>query len=962
MDTLAFLAKVTPSAGNKILAERVNRGKYSGWTHHVFNNTEDMARHALELDEAGGTIYFAVNGYGDWYEVEENGSAKRRIRTQANVVSCRSLYDDIDTGKPGTYAGPRQALQAVLEAIHAGLPKPMIVFSGGGLHLYWPLEQDVTPAQWTELATIKRSVMSRLNLLVDPAVDTDSARVLRPVGTTNRKREPAQTVKLLQDVAPYNVDELRDRLLKLGGMPAAPQFFGMQMSNDLGVKTEYPPSSAERIVKACAALAEIVDNPRTTSEPQWRAMLGLVKHTTEGRSIAHQWSRGHPGYSASDTDGKYDLWSAGPSTCAEFSKHTDACTDCPYNGRVKSPIFLGYAEDAPAPPQEQLEFTDETPQAAAAPAQTKYMPKGFGVVNGRMCKAVKDENGIVNWTAFCIAEFEPTMRVRLETGEWGIEVHMRVGDVEDNTFRIPIKAISSADNLASAMAANEVLFVGNNGKRYAMEYMTEYISHLQHAGTKTITFNEFGWTPDFTGFVVGDRLITADGEAEVLNGDKITGTDMEGGLGITGTAEEWARRVDHIYNRAGAEPMQFAICAAFGSPLVKLMGSDNWHGIPIALSGHGGLGKTTVCQVACSIYGNPRKLQIAANRSGTTGNGLYAPIGIARNLPVILDELTGRERQEVFDMMHALSMGRQKIRLNTKGEIIKNIATWDSINFITSNDNVTELLYQFRGSNAQAAALRCFEIRLDDGIMQRVFNDISGKQDIERQIINENHGAAGQAYLQFLVRHTDEVRALLQRVRMDMDKQSTDRGRDRFYMDLIATAMTGGLIASKLGLISFDLAALKRWALAHVLDIRAGHDDLELTPEEMFARYVADLSGHIIVSQNLGDSRTKVEAVINPRAAPAARIAVKAQAAFISARHFQQWCTENDVSAREMREYLYKAGVFINAEGTGKRTALGRGTDCPTAQETVIHVKFDALLPSLASDERASVTAIGQAA
>jgi hypothetical protein len=408
--------------------------------------------------------------------------------------------------------------------------------------------------------------------------------------------------------------------------------------------------------------------------------------------------------------------------------------------------------------------------------------------------------------------------------------------------------------------------------------------------------------------------------------------------------------------------MQFVVCSGFASPLVSLMGSDNWHGIPIALSGDGGLGKTTVCMVAASIYGDPAKLRIAANRSGTTGNGLYAPIGIARNLPVILDELTGREKAEVYDMMYALSTGRQKIRLNQAGAVVKNLATWNSINYITSNDNVTELMYQFRNAQAEAVALRCFEVRLDRNLITNVFGDIQGKEAIEDQIIRQNHGGVGRAYLQFLVRHIDDVRKVLARVRSDMEKKSTDKGRDRFYMDLIATVMTGAKLAKHLGLVKFDLAAVERWALEHVTDMRNTHVELKLSADELFARYVADLSGRIIVSQFLNDGRTKIEAVIPPRLAPAARIATKAQTAYISARHFQIWCNDNEVSAREMRDQLQRAGVFITADGLPKRVALGRGTDCPTAQESVIHVRFDALLPSLATDEKATVTALSSAA
>ena len=98
--------------------------------------------------------------------------------------------------------------------------------------------------------------------------------------------------------------------------------------------------------------------------------------------------------------------------------------------------------------------------------------------------------------------------------------------------------------------------------------------------------------------------MTANDEQEVLC-DSDMPLDIAVDFGRSGTLEEWIANIDTLYNREGAEPFQFALCHSMGSALVELMGSSNWHGLPLAFTGSGGTGKSTACKIACGFFGNP---------------------------------------------------------------------------------------------------------------------------------------------------------------------------------------------------------------------------------------------------------------------------------------------------------------------------------------------------------------------
>ncbi len=109
--------------------------------------------------------------------------------------------------------------------------------------------------------------------------------------------------------------------------------------------SDFLPSSALKIVKNCPTLAHVESVRGAVSERLWRSTLGVVKYTTEGAALCHEWSKGDPRYDQHETQKKIDLWTKAPTLCSTFRKIDDAkCQGCVQ--RCKSPIQLGHPDDA----------------------------------------------------------------------------------------------------------------------------------------------------------------------------------------------------------------------------------------------------------------------------------------------------------------------------------------------------------------------------------------------------------------------------------------------------------------------------------------------------------------------------------------------------------------------------------------------------------------------------------------
>ena len=349
MDTEQFLRRTTPATGLKILAEQITiPGRDQPSLRYLtFQAHDQMAEAVAQLDAKGANLYHACNGYGDWHPHPKK-PGKRQIRDQGNVVACRALYDDIDVGKPGAYATRKEAVKAIITFVKASkLPDPLIVSSGGGLHLYWPFNRDLTLQEWQRLANKKRLITKHFGLKVDPAVDIDSARILRPVGSTWRKRGQ-RTVRCLHEGAisdPDDFDALlndcieRCAITPLSSESAIPSWMQGTKGNLDTLTPDYPPTYLATIAERCAQIKNL-QTAGAADEPLWHASAGVAKFCVDGEAKFHEWSANYARYNKTEAQEKLDNWTAGPTTCERFRALDESlCQGCKHS--CKSPIALG---------------------------------------------------------------------------------------------------------------------------------------------------------------------------------------------------------------------------------------------------------------------------------------------------------------------------------------------------------------------------------------------------------------------------------------------------------------------------------------------------------------------------------------------------------------------------------------------------------------------------------------------
>ena len=968
MNTLDFLRWVLPTSGNVVLGlpKTASHGG-TWWDHKYFDGIEAAAEAAEKLDVAGTTVYFAVHRFGPEYQeldsegngkLDKFGNPKMVMRKQGNVVAARALYDDYDVkpGKDKHYQSKKEALDDIVKLSRALKLTPTIVDSGGGYHGYYHFDEDIDEGTWDELAAMKRDVTTHLSMMVDSAVDCDSARVLRPVGLHNRKYDTPIEVKLIKQGKQYSVDKVRSVLqtyIQENNVAPAPTNKSAAMANPFAAAGEYPPSDADKVAENCAAVREFRDTMGNVDEPHWHRAIGILKFCEDGESKIHAWSEGYSGYSQQETQEKIDTWEVGPTSCAERDKHIGCMKDCPMAGKCKFPIQLGFSEDAPSVEEETAPVSDTKSTTATTQPQTMvegqnipYWPTSGWRWNGAsLSRAYTDTEGVTTWKPFCRSFIYPLNRIKDGEGTWVIHWRAKEKNGDWREFFMPTSELASTDLMAKTFASYEVFLTRTKNARNDMaEFAETLIETLQAWKMETKTYGQFGWLPDRSGFVMGTKMITKDDTLEVLC-DSGVPHDISQDFGRSGTLEEWVANIEQLYNRPGAEPFQFALCHSMGSVLVELMGSSNWHGLPLAFTGHGGTGKSTACKIACGFYGQPEYMERQTGEQGSTLNAVIKRIAIMGAVPMLLDEFSGRSADELTRTGYALANGRDKERLSTNGKFATVGGQWFKNSFITSNDSILETISKLpAGYRVEATQLRFFEVSLPQDFRNTVFPDIT--QEFIEHHMDHVYGEACLPFIRFIIKNHDWVRRQITAARAKFNPQSEDDNKERFYRDTIVTALVAGKIASKLGLISFDVNDMKKWALSAVKAMRESRRETNTDIGEHLAAYIATLQGRLIVTKRLGNANAKKEdSAFMLRAPAVGRICTDDQKAFVTIKSVSEWCKEFGVAPGAMREELDRAGYLVyQADGTfNPRLYIGQGSTIPSGLSRCYELNFNKL-------------------
>lgn len=864
---------------------------------------EDMARNGYDA-------YFALATY-------ETGESRKGD----NAKQLKAFFLDIDCGPEKDYPDQQSGIAALRDFCKsAKLPRPTMVNSGRGIHVYWPLVEAVTAEAWVPVAEQLKALCKLHGMEADPSVTADVARVLRVPNTFNFKGDPPHEVVILGEVS--KAIEFDAFKALMGEVPVTAKNFVPKVMDDVTNALAGSFSNSFKLIvqktaagRGCAQIQKVIQEQDTLSEPMWRAGLSIAKFCTDAEKAIYKISSGHPNYDPKETQQKVE-WIKGPYTCDKFDEfNPDVCKDCKHRGKIKSPIVLG---------REVLEATEEdnivedVPENVEVPKQTYIIPKFpdpfFRGKAGGIFKRMKNKEGDPIEVPIYHNDFYVVRRLR--DPDVGEAVVMRLHLPKDGVreFTVPLASILSKDEFRKHMAAHGVAVIK---MEELMAYTASWVNKLQSTAQADEARRQFGWSDELlSSFVVGSKEIRAD---RVDHNPPANSTvRMFPMFQSKGTMDGWTEIMD-FYNRPGMELHQYIIGLSFGSPFMAFVPqcASLFH----VYSQDPGLGKTTAMMAGASIWGNPELILL---REVDTHASKMNRAEVYKNIFLPIDEMTNVHPKEASDFLYQLTGGMQRNRQsqNANMERVRG-ETWHTNACSTGN---TSLLARVRMYKAipKAEATRVLEYEA-----QKFHFDTKAETDVLSRNLYAHYGHACVPFMQYVMQHLDECRTLFLQTQERIDVAAGLSQPHRFWSVQAASAITGLLIAKKIGLIKFKVSDIVTWLIGVIQKAKQEIETMSGTLEDTLTSYLAENYNNILRIKSTDDARTGADALehliipdASPRIALVARYEYDVKKMYLLPKPLREWCSKQQINYQTFVESLRTGST----RAQNKKVRMGKGT------------------------------------
>lgn len=744
------------------------------------------------------------------------------VRAKASVIHYKAIWIDVDVKEGKGYATLEEALDAIFRFVaDAGLPTPSaIVYSGGGVHVYWISDRPLVKAEWWSYAHGLKSEVLRLGLKCDAGLTTDEVRVLRVPGTYNNKTDTPRPVRLAHLGASYDFATalaglavvggpapvataavtprtaetfpFDEKLFPKGGMHAA--FVGaVDPSTDLlgsGVTLHADaPLDPKEVFRGCAHYAQArATGGKGDTQGLWMQTVLGTTWMEDGRKVAHEVSNQHKGYTPEETDAMYDRKlteradnpNLGWPGCNAFESDGAQCKHCPFYGKLRSPLNLAQRAAVPG---------DVSKKAPQAPPELD-LPEGYTVdpLTGWISEIVtkttnngESEEHLVPLFMSKLYNFE---------AQAGADRQLRFHTSLDGD-RHGAVVLSEADDLITEQTVVKKLRHYGvkpypRNQKGIIQFMTSFMAKLDAARTRTETVT-FGWLRRNSvevGFAYGGRVVLNDGT--VQNSGTTDAQIMEKYAPV-GDPDFWRPTFRLITDRH--HPALHCLAAAsFGAPLMWATGKYNV--VVCGYSQGSGAHKSTAINLGLSVWGIPKTTKETPQ---STRKGLIRHLGFIKNLPLYWDEITNEEKMDVVrSIINDTTEGANGSRMHQDRTLFET-DEWQTMMIIGANLSLVQNVVK-NVKNTNATLERVFEF-----FVEKQEDTGQSEGDVSREIekLNYNFGHAGLLYQEVLGRDPALIKKEVIRIENQFVAQMGGASVARFRRAAAICIFAGAKIANE---------------------------------------------------------------------------------------------------------------------------------------------------------------------
>lgn len=922
-----FYEKLLPKQGVYCVAELDRSKPKDRCFRHLFaNSLEEVYQ---KIDRIKADKHDAYVGLGTFSHYSRKAS---------DCIFHKSFFIDFDVGndkaaKGEGYYSQDEALEALEGFVTAyDLPPPIRLNSGIGIHAYWILDRDIPAKEFLPYAQMFKALCLQHGLTIDKgATPADLARVMRWADSYNYRPDPPVKTEFIDtEFNEYSFEAFKEFLdgqdLVIETKKEDPILSKARKGLDeetLAIsKADNWEFLFSKIVTrslegdGCEQVKHIIVNARNVGYPEWTAGLRLAAHCDDHEQAIHLMSEDYEGYDREQTI-KTAYSFDEPPICRHFEEeiNSERCQSCKYRGKIYTPISLGKSlrvattdQEEPIRQEEDTEEVSDSPPPK--PKSLEELGKEFpdflqpyvrGANGGvyYVPPAVVSKDGSKHQDdpiMVCPYDFYPIARMFSTSDGECMKMRLELPNDDAREFIIPMKYLYAKDKFREIVS-----YHGVTPSPKAMELLNNYVIKWQQymigAHRAAIMRTQMGWTEDYSSFVIGDKEINNKGE--VLTSPVSSNVrNLVKALGESGTYEQW-QEAANMLNMPGFEHHAFIMLCGFGSPLMRYTSTP---GVSVSLTGASGAAKTGALYGALSLFGNPKAQSVL----DATDNGLVGRFLSLHSILYGLDEASNKTGKMMSDLIHKVSQGKAKIRM--QGSINAEREYEHSASLIcvfTTNESIYSKLEDFKG-NPRGEAARLIEFLLPQP--EALKGDNGGALGAKIfDTFNYHYGHAGPRFIKSCFKLGDEK---IDEYRIAWEekfiKDFGNPSEYRFYKNLMSAAFGAGQIANEEGIINFDLERMYNKILKSMITIRDDVIKVNIVDyESILGDFINKYIQHVLVMRGTTLLR-------EPRGALMARVDVDKSLLQISKTELKKFLNEHNISSREFELEMKERDMLLD--------------------------------------------------
>ena len=199
--------------------------------------------------------------------------------------------------------------------------------------------------------------------------------------------------------------------------------------------------------------------------------------------------------------------------------------------------------------------------------------------------------------------------------------------------------------------------------------------------------------------------------------------------------------------------------------------------------------------------------------------------------------------------------------------------------------------------------------------------------------MQNNYGHAGEVYIQYVMNNLDEVKRIFENVQAAVDKKAGLTAENRFWSVLVASTITGLMLAKRAGLITYDTKKIFAWAIERLKENKRQVEDMSISVEETLNDYIHEHWSNVLWIKSTDDLRKQeggvTELVIpeaNARIKLVARYETDLKRAYLVPKPLKIWCGEQQIN---YSSFIHDLKTKLGAKTVKTRLSKGTKMDLP---------------------------------